>query len=64
VCNHRLDVGKGQSLAEVIEYIRTSGKRVVIAMDEFQQILEYPEKGVEALLRSHSQLLRQHQDVG
>ncbi len=46
-----------QSLAEVFEYIRTSGKRAVIAMDEFQQILEYPEKGVEALLRSHSQFL-------
>ena len=26
-----------------------------IAIDEFQQIIEYPEKGVEALLRSYIQ---------
>ena len=29
----------------------------MIALDEFQQIGEYPEQGVEALLRSHIQLL-------
>ncbi len=46
-----------RSLAEVFDYIKTSGKRCVIAIDEFQQIFEYPEKGVEALLRSYSQFL-------
>ncbi|MDD4102011.1 MAG: ATP-binding protein [Kiritimatiellae bacterium] len=46
-----------RSLAEVFEYIKTSGKRCVIAIDEFQQIIEYPEKGVEALLRSHAQFM-------
>ena len=44
-----------RSLGEVFEYIKKSGKRCIIAIDEFQQILEYPEKGVEALLRSYSQ---------
>ena len=45
------------SLAEVFEYIKASGKHCVIAVDEFQQILDYPERGVEALLRSHAQFL-------
>jgi len=46
-----------RSLAEVFEYMKISGKRCILAIDEFQQILEYPEKGVEALLRSYSQFL-------
>ena len=46
-----------RSLSEVFEYIRASERRCVIAIDEFQQILEYPDKGVEAELRSHAQFL-------
>jgi AAA+ ATPase superfamily predicted ATPase len=45
------------SLEELFAYIGSSEKRVCIAIDEFQQIAEYPEKGVEALLRSHIQFL-------
>jgi len=44
-------------LQEIFEYLKTSGKRCYIAIDEFQQITEYPEKGVEALLRSYMQFL-------
>ncbi|NCB83190.1 MAG: ATP-binding protein [Bacteroidia bacterium] len=43
------------SLQEVFAYIEQSGKRCYIAIDEFQQIAEYPEKGTEALLRSYIQ---------
>ena len=43
------------SLKEVFDYIRSSEKRCYIAIDEFQQLAEYPEKGVEALLRSYIQ---------
>jgi len=43
------------SLQEVFSYLQQSGKRCYIAIDEFQQIAEYPEKGTEALLRSHIQ---------
>lgn len=43
------------TLAEVFEYIASRKERVVVAFDEFQQITEFPEKGVEALLRSHVQ---------
>ena len=42
-------------LQEIFNYLKNSGKRCYIAIDEFQQITEYPEKGVEALLRSHIQ---------
>ena len=43
------------TLQEVFEYIRSSEKQCYIAIDEFQQIAEYPEKSVEALLRSYVQ---------
>lgn len=42
-------------LQEIFDYLKASGKRCYIAIDEFQQITEYPEKGVEALLRSYMQ---------
>jgi len=43
------------SLQEVFSYLQHSGKRCYIAIDEFQQIAEYPENGTEALLRSFIQ---------
>jgi len=42
-------------LREIFNYLQNSEKRCYIAIDEFQQITEYPEKGVEALLRSYVQ---------
>jgi len=45
------------SLQEIFEYLKHSDARCYIAIDEFQQITEYPEKGVEALLRSYIQFL-------
>ena len=44
-----------KSISLLFEYIRNSEKKVVIAFDEFQQILKYPEKNIEALLRSEIQ---------
>ncbi len=46
-----------KSLKEVFEYLKQSDKRCYIAIDEFQQVVEYPEKGTEALLRSYIQFL-------
>lgn len=43
------------SLKEIMSYMKESGHECFVAIDEFQQILEYPEKGAEALLRSVSQ---------
>lgn len=45
------------SLKEIFSYLEETGKRCYIAIDEFQQIIEYPEKGVEALLRSYIQFI-------
>ena len=45
------------TLKEIFEYLGSSEKRCYVAIDEFQQIVEYPEKGVEALLRSYIQFL-------
>ncbi len=45
------------TLKEIFEYLASSERRCYIAIDEFQQIAEYPEKGVEALLRSYIQFL-------
>ncbi len=54
------DIHPGQeehSLKELLGYLKASGKRCYVAIDEFQQITEYPEKGVEALLRSYIQFM-------
>ena len=45
------------TLKEIFDYLASSERRCYIAIDEFQQIAEYPEKGVEALLRSYIQFL-------
>ena len=44
-----------KSIGMLFEYIRNSGKKVSVAFDEFQQIMNYPEKNVEAILRSEIQ---------
>lgn len=41
------------TLEEIFTYLDNAGKPCIVAIDEFQQITKYPEKGVEALLRSH-----------
>lgn len=56
-----LDVGVGDikapetTLDEIFRYLEASGKKCVVAIDEFQQIGEYREKNVEALLRTKIQ---------
>lgn len=44
-----------ETLKEIFTYLNQSGVECYIAIDEFQQIMEYPEKGVEGLLRSYIQ---------
>lgn len=43
------------TLKSIFEYLERSKKQVFVAIDEFQQVAYYPEKGTEALLRSHVQ---------
>lgn len=45
------------TLDEIFSFIRLSDKPIIIVIDEFQQITHYPEKNIEAILRSHIQML-------
>lgn len=45
------------TLKEIFNYLESVDKRCLIVFDEFQQITHYPEKNVEALLRTHIQKL-------
>lgn len=43
------------TIEKIFEFISRYDKRVVLAFDEFQQIMRYPEKNTQALLRSNIQ---------
>lgn len=43
------------TLSEIFDYLNQADKHCIIAIDEFQQIANYPEKNIEALLRTHIQ---------
>ena len=43
------------TLEEIFSYLEQADKPCIFAIDEFQQIANYPEKNVEALLRTHIQ---------
>ena len=45
------------TVKHIFEYLKQSGKEVYVAIDEFQTITDYPEKGTEALLRSYIQFI-------
>ncbi len=45
------------TLKSIFAHLEGLNKRVYLAIDEFQQITEYPEKGTEALLRSYIQFM-------
>lgn len=43
------------TLDEIFQYLSHADKPCIVAIDEFQQIAKYPEKNIEALLRTHIQ---------
>jgi len=43
------------TLEQIFKYLEESEKPNIVAIDEFQQIAYYPEKNVEAILRTHIQ---------
>lgn len=55
------DIGIGEilkpeySLEQIFAYLESTDKPCVVAIDEFQQIAKYPEKNIEAILRTHIQ---------
>jgi len=44
-------------IEQIFTYLASQKAKYIIAIDEFQQITYYPEKNVEAILRSHIQTL-------
>ena len=46
------------TLDELFRFLESRKKRVVMALDEFQQVADYPQKNTEALLREYVQTLR------
>jgi len=55
------DIGIGEirapefTLEEIFNYLETADKQCIVAIDEFQQIEKYPEKNIEAVLRTYIQ---------
>ena len=43
------------TLEEIFQCLIAADKPCIVAIDEFQQIAKYPEKNIEALLRTHIQ---------
>lgn len=53
---------EGQAtLEQIFFYLHKQNKKVILAIDEFQQVNEYPEKNTEACLRS---LMQQYPQIG
>ena len=46
------------TIEEVFRFLEQADKPCIVAIDEFQRIAEYPEKNVEAILRTHIQRMR------
>ena len=43
------------TLEEIFSYLKAADKHCIVAIDEFQSIMDYPEQNVEALLRTYIQ---------
>lgn len=43
------------TIKEIFDFIEQADKRCLVVIDEFQQITKYPEKNIEAILRSYIQ---------
>lgn len=57
-----LDISESKTLEktvpQLLQFLEQQTVKTVVAIDEFQQILEYPEKNVEAILRTAMQPLK------
>jgi uncharacterized protein len=56
--NYQSDQEKEYTLQGLFSFLENQGEMIVIAIDEFQQISDYPEKNIEALLRTYTQNLK------
>ncbi|GAB1453887.1 ATP-binding protein [Draconibacterium sp.] len=56
--NYQSNHEKENTLQGLFTFLENQEEQIVIAIDEFQQISEYPEKNIEALLRTNIQKLK------
>jgi Predicted ATPase (AAA+ superfamily) len=56
--NYQTPQEKEYTVSELLQFLDNQNLQILIAIDEFQQIKEYPEKNVEALLRTCIQQLK------
>lgn len=47
-----------KTIEQIFAFLGRQKKKIIIAIDEFQQIVNYPEKNVEAIMRTNIQRLR------
>ena len=47
-----------KTIQQLLQFLDMQNIKVVVAIDEFQQILEYPEKNMESVLRTYIQPLK------
>lgn len=63
------DIGLGDitspemTLEQIFTFLELADKPCVVAFDEFQQITNYPEKNIEALMRTHIQRCKKTQFI-
>lgn len=63
------DIGLGDiaapemTLTQIFSFMEKADRPCVVAFDEFQQITNYPEKNIEALLRTHIQQCKKTQFI-
>lgn len=55
---YQTELQKETTLKSLMSYLDSTGKKVVVAIDEFQQIREYEDCRMEALLRNYIQNLK------
>jgi len=53
--NYQMTAEKEHTLSSLLEFLDSQEIDIVLAIDEFQQIAEYPEANMEALLRTYIQ---------
>ena len=58
--NYNSESERENSLEKIFKYLASQKEKYIIAFDEFQQITDYPQKNIEAILRTHIQ--HQHKD--
>lgn len=56
--NYQSGKDKEYTLQKLLDFLDKQSKPVVLAIDEFQEIADYPEKNIEAILRTYIQQLK------